>query len=410
MNKKIALGIGLGLVVGIGSIGVLYSSRSVLTTGGAGEVIAKTMAPFVGSAKKNVFTEQKLNLLGSILEDVSINPIDQEKMIEGIYRGYVSGLGDRNTSYLTDQELTKLLAREDGAYMGTGIEFTWSLGSDYLVVTNVLEGSPAQEAGIGVGERILQIGDIKAKASNEVLLYEKLTDIEKELTYIVADGQGENPRKVSLKAALVRRQLLEGEMLKGNIGYIKLSGIKEEIAIELGDLLKRLRSEGSEGFILDMRNVESNLIAEMANIASIFISDEVLFYVDRGEEELTSYTSGQAFIREPVVVLANRETKGTVEALVGAMQSSKRATIVGGVTGKTGTVQQVFELEDGSGLSITIGNILTKDKEIIRDQGITPDVLKSPTTEESIEIVKTGRLAKENDSLIQEALKILTQN
>jgi carboxyl-terminal processing protease len=353
--------------------------------------------------------EQKINLLGNLLEERSINPIEETKMVEGIYKGYVYGLGDASTTYLTNQELTKLLAREEGAYMGTGIEFTWSIGNDYLVVTNVLKDSPADQAGIVVGDRILKIEDTKAKSSNDTLLYEMLTDIEAAHTYTIADQKGENQKEISLQAALVQRQLLESEILQETIGYVKLNGIKENVSKDLRVILEDLKEQGAKSFILDVRNVESNAMDEITQIASLFIENQTLFYVDKGEEEVIPYTSvnPQEVFKEPLAVIANRSTKGTTEALVAAIKTSKRGTIIGSVTAKAGTVQQIFELEDGSGLSITIGNILDANKELIRQDGVAPDIAKSPTTEESIEIVTTGSLAKERDSLIQAAIQEL---
>ena len=158
MNKKMAVGAGVGVLMGIAVVGGL------LTLGVFNN--NKTNALTIND-EVIFFNQSKTVYLERALRAYYIDAIDDAALIEGIYRGYVYGLDDTYTKYLTADEFNKEKEESVGNYVGTGIRFTWGITNQHLIVTEVIDNSPAAQAGIQVGDKIVKIDGILAMGSNE---------------------------------------------------------------------------------------------------------------------------------------------------------------------------------------------------------------------------------------------------
>lgn len=391
MNKRIGFGVAIGIIGGSIVVGALSS-------GGKGG--SSVLRPEVW--------HQKVDFLGDITNQYYIDEVDKDKVVEGIYKGFVFGAEDENTVYLTAEEFEKVRVEANGDYIGTGIQFAWGSSKQNLIVVEVVTGSPAEKAGIKVGDKITEIDDIKAMLSNEVLIYEKISHAGlDEIKYVVEDNGGGNKRVVKLKVDTVKRELIRHELLKDNVGYVELRGMKQGIATELEETLQQLKDKGATAFILDLRGTYSDNIEETKAIGDLFLDEKLLFSVKGKDGALTPYITKPASFKEPMVIITDKYTEGTLESLVAALKAYDRGTVVGEKTAGNATVQELVPLGDGSGLQITTGILLTPDNKPIEETGIVPDIEKRTRTEEWLEIVTTGRLEKEDDSFLQEALKVL---
>ena len=168
MNRKMVVGLGLGVLMGLVLVGGMYTWGLMNGRRSSSVVVGDTEV---------VYNQSKITYLDKALELYYIDERDEDALIEGIYRGYVYGLDDSYTRYLTVDEFNKQKEESVGNYVGTGIKFAWGITSQHLIVTEVIDGSPAQKAGIEVGDKIVAIDGTPAMGSNELEIYEKLARI-----------------------------------------------------------------------------------------------------------------------------------------------------------------------------------------------------------------------------------------
>lgn len=354
------------------------------------------------------YDKSKIGILERVIEQHYMGESDEQEFIEGIYKGYVYGLEDPYTMYLTAEEFAKETAEDKGNYIGVGIKFSWGMGSQHLIVTEVIPGSPADQAGIVVGDKIVEIDGIRAMASNEVQIYEKLvyagTDA---IKYIITDNKGMNERELSLVPYEIEVDLVKYELLNSDIGYIALDGFVEGTTEEVSSAMDDLKVQGATSFVLDLRDTNSNAIEEVQKLTDLFIDEQTVFSVEYKQGHTVPYTSDAAHYTEELVVITNSYTSGAIEAFVAAVNDFERGMIVGQETAGHGTIQEKVALDDGSGLNIATGIVLTSKQEPIRENGIPVDIEQRTHVDNTLELITTGTLDKEHDSVLQKAIECL---
>lgn len=390
MRKKWLLGVGVGCLVGVSVMGIGLTGIKM-------------------SAKPtDDFSKSKAAQLEMILQKYYMGNLNSEEMLDGVYKGYVYGLEDAGTRYLTKEEYAKESVAEDGEYLGTGIEFTWGITSQELVVTDVVPGSPADKAGIVAGDKIVAIDDIKAMMSNEVHIYEKLTYAgENPVKYTLTTNDGQPKGDVTLVADVVDRILVSSRMVKEDVGYIKIKSLPEGTVKEVEKALKDLKDEGAKKLVLDLRGTISNDLDEVKKLADLFVEEGNLFSVKGKDNKVTTYTATKNAEDIPLGIIVNQYTSGAIEGFVSAMKDLKRGIVVGEKTQGKGTIQQLIELQDGSGLYVTSQILIDGEGNMIKDEGVEPDVLVSIPTEDTLEIVTTGHITDESDTLLQKTIEVL---
>lgn len=389
------VGMGVGALVGIVCVGSIY----------AFSLFGKDKGNVEVSGQKLIFDKGKVGYIDQALQRYYIGDSEAEDLVEGLYRGYVYGLEDPYTKYLTEDEFNKQKEESVGNYVGTGIKYAWGLTNQYLIVTEVIEGSPAAEAGIQVGDKIIEIDGVLAMGSNEVQIYDKLIYSGSDpIKYTVMDNDGMNEREITLQAELVEINLVTSELLPNQMGYIVLDGVVDGTVDEVKQHLDSLKKQGATRFILDLRGTYSDNIDEVLSLCDLFLDEANVFTVKNYKDEVIQYKTVEGKYTEPLAILTSQYTQGALEAFVGAMKDTGRGIIVGEKTMGNGTVQEKIPLEDGSGLVVTTGIIVTANNTVIRDKGIEPDVPQKPLVEGTLELVTTGQLTRENDSILQKAI------
>lgn len=391
MNKKVVVRTGVGIIVGS------------LIAGGTFIFGKQFIRP-----EKVVFSQEKLNFINYAVGGNYITDTNNTDMTEGIYKGYVYGVGDAYTKYLTQEEFTKYKVESKGDYIGTGIRFAWGITNQYIIVTEVIPGSPAEEAGIKVGDKIVEIDNIKAMMSNEGEIYEKLTYTgDKPVKYKVEENDGSGSKEVDLISRVVEIDFVKAEMLEKQLGYISLDGLAQGTADQVKSSLDKLEEEGAKKLILDLRGTASNNLEEVKALCDLFLTEGTAFSVIDKNQDDKEYKTSKEYFEGELVIITNYYTAGAIEGFVGAIKDLGRGKIVGEKTVGNGTVQELVELEDGSGLSVTTGIIVTPKGIQIKGNGIEPDILEHTPTANTIELVTTGTIKRENDAPLQKAIEIL---
>ena len=349
--------------------------------------------------------EATLASFRSVLEEKYMGEIDDEALIEGAIKGYVSALGDPYTTYYTKEEMDELMEETTGNYVGIGIYMTLDIDNNAIYVVKPMEDSPAEEAGIQAGDLITKVdgkeysGEELDQASNAIK-GEEGTTVKLE---ILRDGETQ-------ELEVERRKIVVSHIVEkkfDNVGYLLIEDFDGGCAKEFEEKYKELESQGIDRLIIDLRNNGGGVVDEAVSIADMLLDkdDTILITKDKkGNEEITK-SEHNPTITMPVVVLTNGYSASASEILVGALQDNERATIVGTKTYGKGVIQEVDRLNDGSGLKITIEEYYTPNKNEINKVGIEPD----EEIDLSDEVKEQGTYTDEEDNQLQKAIEIIKE-
>lgn len=400
MDKRLLMGVGAGVLVGLVGAGTLYGFNNVSSV--------KEPSKLTSVFSSSTYNKTKVKALSDVIGAAYIGESDADDMTEGIYKGFVYGLGDGYTVYLSEDAFSKEQTEAKGNYLGTGIKFTWGITNQHLIVTDVIPNSPAEKAGIVVGDKIFEIDGIKAMGSNDTKIYEKLVYTGSEpVHYLIKNNEETKTKEVELVADVVEINLVDTQLLDNHIGYIELSGLVEDTPDEIQQAIDKLISEGAQKLILDLRGVYSDNCVAVQKLSDLFIDQNEVFSVKNKDNAVTSYTAEKGAYDMPLAVITNNYTEGVIEAFPAAIKAFNKGIIVGEKTAGNGTTNIRVPLEDGSGLSITTGIVLDAQGNEIKDQGVAPDVVQKTITENTLELVTTGVLTLENDVVLQKAIEAL---
>lgn len=344
----------------------------------------------------------------TILQSKYIGDVDEEKMIEGAIKGYVEGLGDPYTEYLTIEEMEELTEETNSKYVGIGVYVANNTEDNTILVVGVMKESPALEAGMQAGDILLKVEGIEYKGeelskATSVLKGEEGTDVN---VTILRDGE-------ELELVVTRRTInvahVASKMLDNKIGYIQVDAFDDGVAEDFEEQYKELENQGLNGLIIDLRSNGGGVVDEATDIASMFTQkgNAVLITKSKTEEEEITKSNREPIVKNiPVVVLVNEGTASASEILAGALKDNYGAKIIGKQTYGKGVIQTVYKLTDGSGLKITTDEYFTPNHTAINEVGIEPDV--------EVDLTKDAdgkyETSQDKDAQLQKAIKVIKEN
>lgn len=339
----------------------------------------------------------------TILENKYIGELDEEKMVEGAIKGYIEGVGDQYTTYLTKEEMQELKEETDSKYVGIGVYVANYVESNSILVMGVMNGSPALEAGIQAGDIIKKVNGVEYAGEElskavSVLKGEEGTEV----TVTILRDEEEQDIKVVRKTIVVEH--VASNMLEENIGYIQIDSFDDGVAKSFEEKFNSLKDEGMKALIIDLRNNGGGVVKEATDLASMFSKkgETVLITKDKEEKERKTLSNREPITNNmPVVVLVNGLTASASEILAGALRDNYGVKIVGNKTYGKGVIQTVYALSDGSGLKITTEEYFTPNHITINNVGIEPDVEIGLTKDEND---KDSQLSKAEE-LLKEQIK-----
>jgi carboxyl-terminal processing protease len=306
-----------------------------------------------------------------------VDDVDENQLIQGAVRGLVRSL-DPYSAYMSPEEFRVLRSDTQGRFGGIGCEVDARNG--LLLVMAALEGTPAARAGLRRGDRILEIDGLSTEGmslQNAVVRMRGRPGTVVRLS-LRRDGVDE-PLSLAIERAEIDIESVEGRLINGNVAYLRLRMFQEDSARRLRQELQRLErdSGGLVGAILDVRGNPGGLVDQAVEIADLFLAQGVIV-TTRGRggrmiaEERARRRGTVADL--PLVVLVDGQSASASEIVAGALQDNRRATIIGEGTYGKGSVQNVIELPDGSGLKLTIARYHTPGGRSLAGRGLEPDI------------------------------------
>jgi carboxyl-terminal processing protease len=341
---------------------------------------------------------EALNLVRSeyVKKDIDLNMV-----IQGAIRGMLETLDDPYTRYMDPQALKR--EQEDmflGHFGGLGIII--SIKEDQLIIISPIEDTPAYRAGIKAGDKIVEID---GKSTEGMGLDEAVNILRGEKGTEIIIGIKREKIEEIFKIPIIR-DIIEVKAVKkevmgkhNNLAYIRITTFNVNTEPELKEALNEFQKDSDiQGIILDLRNNPGGLLDSAIEVASKFIKEGPIVHIkDRDGIVASIESKGNEYPEWPLFVLVNEGSASASEIVAGAIQDSGRGKLLGEKTFGKGVVQQVFNLNNGSGIAITTSEYFTPNERSINHIGIEPDILVEPVEddEQDMQLNKAIQLLEE---------------
>ena len=347
----------------------------------------------------------KVEIMESYLDQYYVEEFDKTLVEEMLFSGMLAGVGDRYTYYMPEETLEQYLENTNGNFDGVGIE-VYTTQDGEVVISRVMEGQPAQQAGLQEGDVIIGVDgeDMRGKMISDVAAKIRGKAGTEVTIEVLRKSTGET-LKMTMQRAVVVMESVDSRMINGKIGYISISGFKENTYDQFKAALDALQKDGMKGLVLDLRDNPGGLVKSVYQIGEELLPEGTMVYTLDKKEKRDDLKCDGTYLDIPLVVLVNENSASASEILAGAVKDTDRGKLVGMQTFGKGLVQRLFTLPDGSGLNVTIQKYYTPKGTSIHGIGIEPD-----------EVVQLGEkylataltdIPEDEDAQLQKALEVL---
>ncbi len=327
---------------------------------------------------------------------------DIQTIVYGAIRGSLQTLGDEYTSFIEPRIAAIINEDASGEFQGIGA-YVQMREDGKLEIADIIPGTPAEEAGLRSGDRILAVD---GQSIIGYSIYEAIALIRgpagTPVTLLIERPGEEETFEITIVRARIEIPLVEAKILESDIAYIKLTDFSAPASRQLRNTLKDLLARNPKGLILDLRNNPGGWLDQALEVADLFL-DQGVIMIERtkeGEEVFHSRDGGPAE-SIPLVVLVDGGSASASEIVAGAIQDRGRGILIGEPTLGKGSVQRPYRLRDGSELRVTIAHWFTPNNRAISGKGLTPDIEvpwpedvgpdEDPQLDRAVEYLLTGK-------------------
>ncbi len=398
MNKKISLGLALSLIfLSVALAVTLTMTFSLQIYNGIIKDVAdrsnlySTVSEIDDLVRENYFGELNENFLNTMMSD-----------------GFVEGIGDRYSYYMTATEYADYLDEDKGNKGGIGIIAVYDSQNNNIYVSEVSAKSPAQVQGIQKGDVITAVDSVKVTPSNYEELIKKL-DGEKLTNVQVTFKRGDTEKTVSVARGYSAQSVYYS--VTDKVGYIKITSFYSTTADQLEDALDYMSKNSVTGIVFDVRNTNTGLIRNVVKCIDIIApvategTGALATAVDKDGKTVETFTSDSDSRSFAMSILVNGNTSGAAELFACDLRDFGIAQLVGTKTAGNGTMQKVFELSDGSAVALTVAKIIPYKSESFNGVGVEPDYKVELTAEQNSRL---PMLNLANDPQYQKALALVS--
>lgn len=397
MNKKISLGLALSLIF-------LSVALAVTITMTVSMKIYNKIIKDVAS-RSNLYSS--VSEIDDLVRENYFGEINENLLTAMMSGGYVEGVGDRYSYYMTADDYTAYKEEEKGNKGGIGIIAVYDSQNSNIYVAEVSEGSPAQLQGISKGDVITAVDSVAVSQGNyedlmESLNGQKLTNVQVTFTH------GGESKTVSVARGYAAQTVYYS--VANNIGYIKITAFYSTTAQQLEKALKHMSSNSVSSIIFDVRNTDTGLIANAVECIDILVpvategTGALATAVDKEGNTLETFTSDSNSVNFSMAVLINGKTSGAAELFACDLRDFGMAQLIGTKTMGNGTMQKVFELSDGGAIALTVAKINPYKSESFNGKGLEPDISVELTAEQNSRL---EMLSQADDAQYQKAVELL---
>ncbi len=367
MNKKISVGICLSLII------IAVASTFAVTMVFSKQIYNGIISN-ISQRSQSFDSAEEINRIISNYFYGDLNEYNNN-LGSSIAKGYVNGLNDSNSLYMTASEYEAYKNKIENGLVGVGIETYYDAGKNLTFVSYVYEGSPAANEGLKSGDVINKIDGESFRHSNYYALSDKLHS--SKLTTVSIEYTRDDVTKTAQMISGFKIPTVISKM-GGTNGYIRISGFYSNTAAELDAELKKMKDNGIESVVIDLRNTNEGTVKYAAQSLDVIIPNiqgYLAVVKDKNNKDKEVFSANEGDVQMNYAVLINSSTSGPAELFACDMRDITGAMLMGISTAGNGTMQEIFTLDDGSAILLTTGLIIPKNGEgAVYDKiGVKPD-------------------------------------
>ncbi len=351
----------------------------------------------------------------AITEQYAGGAVDRKAVIQGAIGGMIQALGDPFSSYLTSEDYKKSLQGIAGQFEGVGAQIGGRksdgsgaacspLGPEcQMVILAPTEGAPADKAGLKAADIVTEIDGVSVNGSTVDEAVAKVRGPKGTTVVLTITRKGAAPVQISIvRDVITQQEVISRSLAGGQVGYIRITGFSDNAANDFARVLADDVRSGQRKIVVDLRGNLGGFVTAARKIASQFIgSGPIYWQEDSKGNQVASMAETNGAATDAgigVVVLIDKNSASASEIVAGALQDTRRATLVGQTSYGKGTIQEWQPLpNDTGGFRLTIAKWLTPDKHWIHRTGLTPDV--------AVEVPQST--APDQDPVLDKALEVL---
>ncbi len=295
--------------------------------------------------------------------------IDEDKLLSGALAGMMSTL-DKNSTYMGD-ESNNFNVTLEGSYKGIGVEVIEKDGT--LVISKVMDNSPAKDAGLKSGDILLKLNGKSMSGKSSAEFASIINENNK--VKLVYERDGKNYTAV-LKPKLINLKSVTSKLIDNKVGYIDVSIFANNTYEQFKNELSKLQKDNISGLIIDLRGNVGGHLVTAEKILSLFLDSSHPIYKIKDKNNIeTFYSEGKMNTKYKIVILVDENSASASEVVASALKEQYGATIIGIKTYGKGTVQELQTLPNGQQYKLTTKEWLTSKGNSIDGVGITPDII-----------------------------------
>lgn len=302
-----------------------------------------------GSAIDAELINKLQSLENTIHQYFYLHEVSNEELQEGLYRGLLWALQDPYSEYYSAEELEEILQQTEGIYYGIGAYVTLDTATSLPKISGVIEGTPAQEAGLRTDDIIYEVEGVSTYGMSVTEAVGLIKGPENSQVTLTIVRMGETDY---LEFTLTRRKVeaptVKLTMLEDDIAYIELTEFDEVSIDQFADALATARGSGMKGLILDLRGNPGGSVNAVVEMCRMILPEGMIVYTENKEGKRTEYTcDGKRKLEVPMTVLVDGNSASASEIMAGAIKDYGIGTLVGTTTFGKGIVQQILSFMDG---------------------------------------------------------------
>lgn len=330
---------------------------------------------------------------------------DKTKIEDAAADAMVNAMGDRWSYYVPAAELPSFLENSENAYVGIGVTVQATDDNSGLMVIAVQPGGPAEEAGVQVGDVIIQVDGESAQDRTVSEISAMIKGEEGTVVSITVLRSGEGVT-MSMTRKRMETTVASSKLLNEHVGLVTIQNFDERCADETIAAIKALLNQGADMLLFDVRNNPGGYVDELTKVLDYLLPEGDLIRTVGTDGSDETVTSDASCVKVPMAVLINENTYSAAELFAADLSEYGAAKLFGQQTSGKGFYQYVFQFADGSAAGISVGRYYTGHGASLEGIGLTPDETVK-LDDESEALFYNGMLEPENDAQLQVALSYL---
>ena len=348
---------------------------------------------------------KKIDLFGEVLEKINeeyVDEIDQSKSMDSAINGLLQSL-DPYSSYMSPEIFKEMQTETSGEFGGLGIEV--GMESGVVKVISPIDDTPASRSGIKAGDYIVKINDTQVQGKSLTEAVELMRGPVGSSIELTVRRQGaKKALTFNIVREIIQIKSVKAELLKKNIGYIRLTSFNENSSKQIKKEIGKLKKNNNlKAYILDLRNNPGGLLSQAIKISDFFLENgEIVSTKGRKASENRRWFAKQGDLTDgkALIVLINYGSASASEIVAGALKDHKRAILLGDNSYGKGSVQSIIPLKNDGAIRLTIAKYYLPSGKSISEVGVSPDIMIS---EESNDF----KIKTDTDNQLNYAIKLI---